>query len=180
MAAPVAPVAGHGTRTTAATAPHPARPPARQVAGPSPAPFTVAASVPAGPVPRPVVTRAASIGTSTSTAAPVQRTPRGSTSTAPHPARTVQRTGPVTAGSSTATRTATAAAGSTGTTRDASTQTGRDGGREDRDSAERFHHLDRRALDELAHRLVEPISRLLRTELRRGRERSGRWLDGGR
>ncbi|WP_158835740.1 hypothetical protein [Streptomyces sp. NRRL S-350] len=32
-------------------------------------------------------------------------------------------------------------------------------------------------LDELARRLVEPVGRLLRTELRRGRERSGRPYD---
>ncbi|SOB79573.1 hypothetical protein SAMN06272789_0502 [Streptomyces sp. 1331.2] len=35
-------------------------------------------------------------------------------------------------------------------------------------------------LDELARRLVEPVGRLLRTELRRGRERSGRPYDGRR
>ncbi|MEV7776222.1 hypothetical protein [Kitasatospora sp. NPDC086791] len=35
-------------------------------------------------------------------------------------------------------------------------------------------------LDELARRLVEPVGRLLRTELRRGRERSGRPHDGRR
>ncbi|MBD0669242.1 hypothetical protein BU198_00550 [Streptomyces sp. CBMA156] len=32
-------------------------------------------------------------------------------------------------------------------------------------------------LDELARRLVEPVGRLLRTELRRGRERGGRPYD---
>jgi syndecan 1 len=48
-------------------------------------------------------------------------------------------------------------------------------GREDRDSAERFHNLDRRALDELAQRLAEPVFRRLRAELRSGRERAGRW-----
>ncbi|MFE7531611.1 hypothetical protein ACFU7Y_38775 [Kitasatospora sp. NPDC057542] len=32
-------------------------------------------------------------------------------------------------------------------------------------------------LDELARRLVEPVGRLLRTELRRGRERSGKPYD---
>ncbi|MFD8707596.1 hypothetical protein ACFV1W_34280 [Kitasatospora sp. NPDC059648] len=32
-------------------------------------------------------------------------------------------------------------------------------------------------LDELARRLVEPVGRLLRTELRRGRERAGRPYD---
>ncbi|MGC9670028.1 hypothetical protein ACNTMW_26230 [Planosporangium sp. 12N6] len=40
--------------------------------------------------------------------------------------------------------------------------------------------LDRRHLDELAHRLVDPLGRLLRAELRLGRERAGRLLDGGR
>ncbi|MER7770886.1 hypothetical protein [Kitasatospora sp. NPDC096140] len=35
-------------------------------------------------------------------------------------------------------------------------------------------------LDELARRLVEPVGRLLRTELRRGRERGGRPYDGRR
>ncbi|MGC5033646.1 hypothetical protein [Micromonospora sp. DT229] len=75
--------------------------------------------------------------------------------------------------------------GSTGTTAGSDPTSGRPRGssgpgRDERDSAERFHHLDRRALDELAHRLVEPISRLLRAELRMGRERTGRWLDGAR
>ncbi|GGK10048.1 hypothetical protein GCM10010123_44980 [Pilimelia anulata] len=40
--------------------------------------------------------------------------------------------------------------------------------------------LDRRALDALAHRLIEPVGRLLRAELRLGRERAGRWHDGAR
>ncbi|MFF5071029.1 hypothetical protein ACFY2R_07425 [Micromonospora olivasterospora] len=40
--------------------------------------------------------------------------------------------------------------------------------------------LDRRHLDALAHRLVEPISRLVRADLRASRERSGRWRDGSR
>ncbi|MFT2019353.1 hypothetical protein ACMA1D_26425, partial [Streptomyces sp. 796.1] len=35
-------------------------------------------------------------------------------------------------------------------------------------------------LDELARRLLDPVSRLLRAELRRGRERSGRPFDGRR
>ncbi|WP_189917869.1 hypothetical protein [Kitasatospora xanthocidica] len=35
-------------------------------------------------------------------------------------------------------------------------------------------------LDELARRLIEPVGRLLRTELRRGRERGGRPYDGRR
>ncbi|MER5890682.1 hypothetical protein ABT160_43230 [Streptomyces sp. NPDC001941] len=35
-------------------------------------------------------------------------------------------------------------------------------------------------LDDLARRLIEPVSRLLRTELRRGRERAGRPFDGRR
>ncbi|MFE6777771.1 hypothetical protein ACFVBJ_16955, partial [Streptomyces sp. NPDC057676] len=35
-------------------------------------------------------------------------------------------------------------------------------------------------LDDLARRLVDPLSRLLRTELRRGRERAGRPFDGRR
>ncbi|KXK60171.1 hypothetical protein AWW66_20385, partial [Micromonospora rosaria] len=40
--------------------------------------------------------------------------------------------------------------------------------------------FDRRHLDALAHRLVEPISRLVRADLRASRERSGRWRDGAR
>ncbi|MFJ3219203.1 hypothetical protein ACIPLC_25150 [Kitasatospora sp. NPDC086801] len=35
-------------------------------------------------------------------------------------------------------------------------------------------------LDELARRLIEPVGRLLRAELRRGRERAGRPYDGRR
>ncbi|MDX3386816.1 hypothetical protein PV682_36040 [Streptomyces niveiscabiei] len=35
-------------------------------------------------------------------------------------------------------------------------------------------------LDELARRLLDPVSRLLRTELRRGRDRTGRPYDGRR
>ncbi|MEV1024955.1 hypothetical protein [Streptomyces sp. NPDC050264] len=35
-------------------------------------------------------------------------------------------------------------------------------------------------LDELARRLIDPVSRLLRTELRRGRDRTGRPGDGRR
>nr|WP_086565834.1 hypothetical protein [Streptomyces africanus] len=35
-------------------------------------------------------------------------------------------------------------------------------------------------LDDLARRLIDPVSRLLRTELRRGRERTGRPYDGRR
>ncbi|MEV7357789.1 MULTISPECIES: hypothetical protein [unclassified Kitasatospora] len=35
-------------------------------------------------------------------------------------------------------------------------------------------------LDELARRLIEPVGRLLRVELRRGRERAGRPYDGRR
>jgi syndecan 1 len=40
--------------------------------------------------------------------------------------------------------------------------------------------LNPRHLDALAHRLVEPISRLVRADLRTSRERSGRWRDGAR
>ncbi|SCL46153.1 hypothetical protein GA0070617_0166 [Micromonospora yangpuensis] len=40
--------------------------------------------------------------------------------------------------------------------------------------------FDRRELDALAHRLVGPISRLVRADLRASRERSGRWRDGHR
>ncbi len=35
-------------------------------------------------------------------------------------------------------------------------------------------------MDELARRLLDPVARLLRTELRRGRERTGRPFDGRR
>ncbi|MEU8190464.1 hypothetical protein, partial [Micromonospora carbonacea] len=39
--------------------------------------------------------------------------------------------------------------------------------------------LDRH-LDALAHRLVEPVGRLVRADLRAARERTGRWRDGTR
>ncbi|MFI6151192.1 hypothetical protein ACIBCA_00640 [Kitasatospora sp. NPDC051170] len=42
------------------------------------------------------------------------------------------------------------------------------------------HPTEPADLDELARRLVEPLARLLRTELRRGRERTGRPYDGRR
>jgi syndecan 1 len=35
-------------------------------------------------------------------------------------------------------------------------------------------------LDELARRLLDPLARLLRADLRRGRERAGRPYDGRR
>ncbi|WP_234433328.1 hypothetical protein [Streptomyces sp. NRRL WC-3549] len=35
-------------------------------------------------------------------------------------------------------------------------------------------------LEELARRLLEPVSRLLRADMRRGRERAGRLYDGRR
>ncbi|MGW7542614.1 hypothetical protein ACWGKQ_16110 [Streptomyces sp. NPDC054770] len=44
--------------------------------------------------------------------------------------------------------------------------------------AEQLPRLGRSQLDQLAHHLVEPLSRLLRAELRLGRERAGRPLDG--
>ncbi|MEO3754188.1 hypothetical protein ABGB06_26640, partial [Streptomyces sp. B6B3] len=40
--------------------------------------------------------------------------------------------------------------------------------------------LERRHMDALAHRLIGPLGRLLRSEMRLGRERAGRLLDGGR
>uniref|UniRef100_UPI00066A6CCC hypothetical protein n=1 Tax=Streptomyces sp. SBT349 TaxID=1580539 RepID=UPI00066A6CCC len=48
------------------------------------------------------------------------------------------------------------------------------------DGDEILRGLDRRHLDALAHRLVGPLGRLLRAEMRLGRERAGRLLDGGR
>ncbi len=48
------------------------------------------------------------------------------------------------------------------------------------DIDELIRRFDRRHLDHLAHRLVEPLGRLLRAEVRLGRERTGRLLDGGR
>ncbi|GAA1879370.1 hypothetical protein GCM10009753_03250 [Streptantibioticus ferralitis] len=40
--------------------------------------------------------------------------------------------------------------------------------------------VDINEIDELARRLIEPVGRLLRAELRRGRERAGRPYDGRR
>ncbi|MDH6137743.1 hypothetical protein P3T37_007176 [Kitasatospora sp. MAA4] len=48
------------------------------------------------------------------------------------------------------------------------------------DVDEALRALDRGQLDQLARRLVDPVGRLLRAELRLGRERAGRLLDGGR
>ncbi len=48
------------------------------------------------------------------------------------------------------------------------------------DIDELIRRFDRRHLDHLAHRLVEPLGRLLRAEVRLGRERTGRLLDSGR
>ncbi|MFD9261421.1 hypothetical protein [Streptomyces sp. NPDC059538] len=42
------------------------------------------------------------------------------------------------------------------------------------------HQVPDSDLDDLARRLLDPVSRLLRTELRRGRERAGRPFDGRR
>lgn len=44
----------------------------------------------------------------------------------------------------------------------------------------RNHGTDPAELDELARRLLDPVARLLRTELRRGRDRIGRPHDGRR
>ncbi|WP_158073433.1 hypothetical protein [Actinophytocola xanthii] len=44
-------------------------------------------------------------------------------------------------------------------------------------TAQRPDRLDRSDLDDLARRLAEPVGRLLRTELRHGRERAGRLHD---
>ncbi|MBT2544947.1 hypothetical protein J7E99_30635, partial [Streptomyces sp. ISL-44] len=46
-----------------------------------------------------------------------------------------------------------------------------------RDAAPQVADAD---LDDLARRLLDPVARLLRTELRRGRERAGRPFDGRR
>lgn len=43
-----------------------------------------------------------------------------------------------------------------------------------------LQRLERRHIDELARRLVDPLGRLLRAEYLLGRERAGRLLDGGR
>ncbi|MFF1953081.1 hypothetical protein [Kitasatospora herbaricolor] len=48
------------------------------------------------------------------------------------------------------------------------------------DPALLLESLERRHLDDLARRLAEPLGRMFRSELRLGRERGGRWLDGGR
>ncbi|MFF2040780.1 hypothetical protein ACFVVX_10155 [Kitasatospora sp. NPDC058170] len=56
------------------------------------------------------------------------------------------------------------------------TASGRPGG-SPREAVPQGGDLD---LDDLARRLLDPVARLLRTELRRGRERAGRPFDGRR
>ncbi|WP_189863993.1 hypothetical protein [Streptomyces poonensis] len=59
----------------------------------------------------------------------------------------------------------------------ASSASGRDAARHAATPAPQDPGLD---LDDLARRLIDPVARLLRTELRRGRERVGRPHDGRR
>ncbi|WP_148086506.1 hypothetical protein [Micromonospora sp. HM5-17] len=143
----------------------------------SPRTVTIGSTPPAGG-------RGAAPATSTSTSLPVQRRARGVAVDGPA-APTAPRSGPATrvqrstvAGTPVATRGSAATtdrAGSSPAHGHRAPDTEYRSGRADRDSAERFHRLDPRALDELAHRLAEPIFRLLRAELRAGRERIGRW-----
>ncbi|MFJ9952594.1 hypothetical protein [Kitasatospora sp. NPDC091207] len=56
------------------------------------------------------------------------------------------------------------------------TASGRTGG-SPRDAGPQGGDLD---LDDLARRLLDPVTRLLRAELRRGRDRAGRTFDGRR
>ncbi|MFG3054648.1 hypothetical protein ACGFZP_27340 [Kitasatospora sp. NPDC048239] len=78
-----------------------------------------------------------------------------------------------TVGTSTA---ATAPGTATAPARQATASGNRSGG-SPRDAVPQGGDLD---LDDLARRLLDPVARLLRTELRRGRERAGRPFDGRR
>ncbi|SCF17343.1 hypothetical protein GA0070563_105467 [Micromonospora carbonacea] len=69
------------------------------------------------------------------------------------------------------------ATGTTGTTGATGTAPERDPGL---DPEALLRGFDRRHLDALAHRLVEPVGRLVRADLRAARERTGRWRDGTR
>ncbi|MCX4683274.1 hypothetical protein OG401_02930 [Kitasatospora purpeofusca] len=89
-------------------------------------------------------------GTVPATTAPAQRTTAPGTTTAATP-RTTTEDRPVTASGRTG-----------GSPREAGAQGG---------------DLD---LDDLARRLLDPVARLLRAELRRGRDRAGRTFDGRR
>ncbi|MEE1927547.1 hypothetical protein V1J52_04980 [Streptomyces sp. TRM 70351] len=73
-----------------------------------------------------------------------------------------------------------AASGPAATNTSAATATGAAAAPAQLDGEEILRHLERRHIDVLAHRLAGPLGRLLRAEMRLGRERSGRLLDGGR
>ncbi|MFB6888223.1 hypothetical protein ACFCX4_02775 [Kitasatospora sp. NPDC056327] len=94
-------------------------------------------------------------GTGPATDAPAPRT------TAPGTSATTTTSAPVATATATAPRT-TAPGRTNGSPRDAGAQ----GGDPD--------------LDDLARRLLDPVARLLRAELRRGRDRAGRTFDGRR
>ncbi|MFE6748427.1 hypothetical protein ACFVGM_21440 [Kitasatospora purpeofusca] len=96
-------------------------------------------------------------------------------STAPAP-RTVAP-GPSTPGAATAATAATAVTTSRSTAADQrATSADRTGGGP-RDAGAQGGDLD---LEDLARRLLDPVARLLRAELRRGRDRAGRTFDGRR
>ncbi|MGV0101248.1 hypothetical protein ACSTAL_33755, partial [Streptomyces californicus] len=59
-------------------------------------------------------------------------------------------------------------------------RTGPEAGAEDTPDAAPANRMSGAEVEELARRLIDPVSRLLRADLRRGRERSGRLHDGRR
>lgn len=59
-------------------------------------------------------------------------------------------------------------------------RTGPEAGAEDTPDAAPANRMSGAEVEELARRLIDPLSRLLRADLRRGRERSGRLHDGRR
>ncbi|WP_435647743.1 hypothetical protein [Kitasatospora purpeofusca] len=96
--------------------------------------------------------------------------------TVPATTAPAQRTTTATA-TATATTPGTTAATPRATTEDRPvTASGRTGG-SPRDTGAQGGDLD---LDDLARRLLDPVARLLRAELRRGRDRAGRTFDGRR